>query len=228
MSPEPDGTRPFGTEPPEPPARPRTDETPVTAASTPDCGQTPVTVDNAHEAGGPPPERDLALDALAGARRMASGSYGTDAIDPRRARRRMRNKTANARRGSTDWTGSGPDARDPQPVKALMRSLFAERGWQQPVTEARVFTDWAALVGEAVAAKCTPVSLRDGELKLSAESSSWATQIRIMAPTLLGKLAAQLGPNVVTRLSVAGPSGPSWKHGFRAVPGARGPRDTYG
>jgi hypothetical protein len=32
----------------------------------------------------------------------------------------------------------------------------------------------------------------------------------------------------VTRMVVSGPSGPTWKHGLRSVPGARGPRDTYG
>ena len=44
----------------------------------------------------------------------------------------------------------------------------------------------------------------------------------------LAKLVAELGPTVVTRLSIGGPVGPSWKHGPRSVPGARGPRDTYG
>jgi predicted nucleic acid-binding Zn ribbon protein len=48
-----------------------------------------------------------------------------------------------------------------------------------------------------------------------------------MAPTILGKLHAQVGGNVVTRLRVVGPTAPSWKKGPRSVRG-RGPRDTYG
>ena len=63
---------------------------------------------------------------------------------------------------------------------------------------------------------------------MTAQSSAWATQIRLLAPKVLARLADQLGAGVVTRLTVAGPSGPSWKHGLRSVPGARGPRDTYG
>jgi predicted nucleic acid-binding Zn ribbon protein len=39
---------------------------------------------------------------------------------------------------------------------------------------------------------------------------------------------AELGPEVVTRLHISGPVGPSWKHGAWSVAGGRGPRDTYG
>ena len=106
--------------------------------------------------------------------------------------------------------------------------MFAERGWKQPLTEARIFTDWANLVGAEIAAHCRPATLRDGELKLTADSTAWATQIRLMGPALLARLATELGANVVSRLTVSGPTAPSWKHGFRSVPGARGPRDTYG
>jgi predicted nucleic acid-binding Zn ribbon protein len=39
---------------------------------------------------------------------------------------------------------------------------------------------------------------------------------------------AELGQQVVTKLIITGPVGPSWKHGGWSVRGARGPRDTYG
>jgi predicted nucleic acid-binding Zn ribbon protein len=45
---------------------------------------------------------------------------------------------------------------------------------------------------------------------------------------MLARIVAELGPDVVTRLVVTGPVAPSWKHGRFSVPGARGPRDTYG
>jgi len=91
-----------------------------------------------------------------------------------------------------------------------------------------VFADWPALVGPEIAARCQPVGLRDGELRLAAESTAWATQLRLMSSSLLATLVAELGPNVVTRLSIGGPVGPTWKHGAWSVRGARGPRDTYG
>jgi predicted nucleic acid-binding Zn ribbon protein len=65
-------------------------------------------------------------------------------------------------------------------------------------------------------------------LRIAAESTAWATQLRLLAGTLLARLVAELGPDVVTKLSISGPTGPSWKHGGRSVRGGRGPRDTYG
>jgi predicted nucleic acid-binding Zn ribbon protein len=106
--------------------------------------------------------------------------------------------------------------------------LFEQRGWNTPVAQARVFEDWAGLVGADIAAHCTPVSLTDGELRVAAETTAWATQLRLLGSKMLAKLAAELGPTIVHKVIITGPVGPSWKHGLRSVRGARGPRDTYG
>jgi predicted nucleic acid-binding Zn ribbon protein len=195
----------------------------VTPLSTDTGGKARQPVDDAQLSG-----RDLARAALAdaqamAARRRADKSAG---IHPRVQRRRRRNLEANNARRS--WSGARADERDPQPLGALMKNLFAERGWNRAVTEASVFTDWARLVGGDIADHCEPTALRDGELKVTAQSSAWATQLRLLAPRILGRLADELGAGIVTRMIVSGPSGPSWKDGLRSVPGARGPRDTYG
>ena len=70
-------------------------------------------------------------------------------------------------------------------------------------------------------------SLRDGVLTVSAESTAWATQLRMVQAQLLAKIAAAVGDGVVTSLKIQGPVAPSWRKGNRSVPG-RGPRDTYG
>ena len=172
--------------------------------------------------------RDLARSALADAQSMAARRRADQAagIHPRVQRRRRRNLEANNARRT--WSGAGADERDPQPLGAVVNALFAARGWKKPITEASVFTDWPRLVGEDLAEHCEPTGLREGELRVTAQSTAWATQIRLLAPRILGRLADQLGAGVVTRLTVTGPSGPNWKHGLRSVPGARGPRDTYG
>ena len=72
------------------------------------------------------------------------------------------------------------------------------------MAEGRVFSDWAALVGAEVAAHCTPQTLRDGELRIIAESTAWASQLRLLSATLLARLVAELGPTVVTKLHVSG------------------------
>jgi predicted nucleic acid-binding Zn ribbon protein len=52
-------------------------------------------------------------------------------------------------------------------------------------------------------------------------------QLRGMLPTLMTRIRAELGPDVVTRIRVHGPTAPTWSRGPRRIAG-RGPRDTYG
>jgi predicted nucleic acid-binding Zn ribbon protein len=166
---------------------------------------------------------DLARSALADARGIARTT-------PRRSRdAARRTRRANlAGRNKGGYSGPGPDPRDPQRIGPLLAGYVEERGWERPLAEARIFAEWSALVGADVAAHCTPPSLNLGELRIAAESTAWATQLRMLGSTLLARLVAELGPDVVTKLLITGPVGPSWKHGGRSVRGARGPRDTYG
>jgi len=125
------------------------------------------------------------------------------------------------------YSGPGPDPRDPQPFGAVLARLVKARGWEKPTAEATVFGDWAKVVGADVASHCRPVKLEDGELTIEAESTAWATQLRLLAAKLLIQIAGQVGHNVVTKLHIHGPAAPSWTRGPRRVRG-RGPRDTYG
>jgi predicted nucleic acid-binding Zn ribbon protein len=170
---------------------------------------------------------DLARAALANAQTLSRSRPGKAGERNRAARRRTRSDNLAGRTGG--YSGPGPDpARDPQPVGQVLSGYVQDRGWERPLAEGRVFTDWSQLVGHDVAAHCEPVSLLDGELRIAAQSTAWATQLRLLAGTLLARLVAELGPQVVTKLHITGPVAPSWKHGGRSVRGHRGPRDTYG
>ena len=144
---------------------------------------------------------------------------------------RSSTRAGGTRRGSgkraRGYSGPGPDARDPQLFGTVLARLIKTRGWQQPAAEGQVFGAWERVVGPDLAAHCRPIKLVDGELTVEAESTAWATQLRLLAGRLLGQIARQVGPNVVTRLHIHGPSAPTWSRGLRRVPG-RGPRDTYG
>lgn len=170
-------------------------------------------------------EPDLTRSALADARRVSRTLPGRRDRD---ARRRVRRENVTGRnRGG--YSGPGPDlGADPQRIGPILAGYVEERGWDRPLAEARIFAEWGGLVGADVAAHCEPQNLRDGELRIAAESTAWATQLRLLGSTLLARLVAELGPEIVTRLVITGPVGPSWKHGGRSVRGARGPRDTYG
>ena len=71
----------------------------------------------------------------------------------------------------------------------------------------------AAVVGEQIAEHATPTALRDGVLSVSAESTAWATQLRMVQAQLLAKIAAAVGDGVVTSLKITGPVAPSWRKG---------------
>lgn len=125
------------------------------------------------------------------------------------------------------WSGARPDDRDPQQLGRLASRMATERGWSQSLSGGAVFGRWTELVGAEIAEHAQPVSLRGGELTVQASSTAWATQLRLLQRQLLGRIAAGVGRDVVTKLRIHGPSAPSWRRGTRHVPG-RGPRDTYG
>jgi predicted nucleic acid-binding Zn ribbon protein len=62
---------------------------------------------------------------------------------------------------------------------------------------------------------------------LRADSTAWATQMKLLLPNLEKRLEEQIGIGRLSEIKILGPAAPSWKHGLRSVPG-RGPRDTYG
>lgn len=124
-------------------------------------------------------------------------------------------------------SGAGADDRDPQLIGPLVDALVDQRGWEVPVAVGGVESRWPAVVGPELAAHCQPESYDDGLLTVRADSTAWATQLRLLAPTLVARLNADLGDGTVTRVTVLGPAGPSWRKGRFRVKG-RGPRDTYG
>ncbi|KAA0114027.1 DUF721 family protein [Mycolicibacterium sp. P9-22] len=160
-----------------------------------------------------------ALEEARGAARSQGKDVGRGRVAPAK-----RAPAAGRRRR---WSGPGPDARDPQTFSAATRDLAQSRGWSKQVAEGSVMGQWATVVGDQIADHAVPTSLRDGVLTVSAESTAWATQLRMVQAQLLAKIAAAVGDGVVTSMKIQGPVAPSWRKGNRSVPG-RGPRDTYG
>lgn len=157
--------------------------------------------------------------AAARARGLRPGQSAVSAAQAARRRARVA--------GQSRLTGAGPDARDPQLFGDTVGRIIGERGWTTDVAVGGVVGRWAEIVGDEVAAHVTPETFQDGMLAVRADSTAWATQVRLLVPALLRRLAEELGEGVVERVTVAGPGGPSWRKGQRRVPG-RGPRDTYG
>jgi predicted nucleic acid-binding Zn ribbon protein len=163
--------------------------------------------ESADEVTGP----DLVRKALAEAK-AASKARGTA---PR---------SSSAKRGRPRVVG---DAREPMRFGQAISRLVAEKGWEDTTLRADVLANWDKVVGPEIADHCRPVSLEDGELVLVAESTAWATQLRLLTKTLLARVHDHAGPGVASKVTVRGPAAPDWRKGKLRVQG-RGPRDTYG
>jgi predicted nucleic acid-binding Zn ribbon protein len=148
-------------------------------------------------------------------------------LDAARAKRAARPAASTRGRRLRGYSGPGPDPRDPQPFAAVMARLMKIRGWEKPAAEAKLFGQWPDVVGADMAQHCRPVKLEAGELTVEAESTAWATQIRLLTTKLIGRIGREVGAGIVTKLTVHGPVTPSWSKGPKRVRG-RGPRDTYG
>jgi predicted nucleic acid-binding Zn ribbon protein len=166
---------------------------------------------------------DLVRRALEEARTAARGQ-GKQVGQGRHAPAARRASREGSRRR---WSGPAPDRRDPQPLGRAARELADTRGWSPRVAEGAVFGQWVQVVGEQIAEHTQPTALRDGVLTIVAESTAWATQLRLVQAQVLAKIAAAVGDGVVTSLRITGPAAPSWRKGPRHISG-RGPRDTYG
>jgi hypothetical protein len=168
------------------------------------------------------PARDFA------AKRMAGGD------PPAQARRPPGTGRTGGTGGSSGAVGGGGASRagrgrreDPQPLGAAIEGLLDDQGWRTSAAVGSVFGRWEQIVGEALAAHTRPGSFTDGELLVIADSTAWATQVRLLRAQLVRRLNAELGPGTVTGVKVRGPLPPQQRGQWR-VRDTRGPRDDYG
>ncbi|MFJ6528311.1 DUF721 domain-containing protein [Streptomyces longwoodensis] len=174
----------------------------------------------AQEPGGKPEQSgvDLARVALRAAREQA------------RARGDAARQKKQARRGGGLRSGARADGRDPMALGAAINRLLSERGWEAPAAVGGVMGRWPQIVGEDVAKHCEPERYDEDErvLVVRCDSTAWATNLRLLAPTLVARLNEDLGHGAVRQIKVQGPSGPVRRYGPLRAPGSKGPGDTYG
>lgn len=166
-----------------------------------------------------PEHRDDGLDLARALTRATARSAPASRKKPRSAPRRV---------AGGKVSGAHPDERDPQLLDSTLGRLVSDHGWEVDLRVHGVFGRWAELVGDEVAAHCTPESFDDGKVVVRTDSTAWATQLKLLAPTVVRRLNEQLGHGTVAVIEVLGPHLPTWKKGPRSVRDGRGPRDTYG
>ena len=155
---------------------------------------------------------------------------GSDLARTALARAKASARTAPTKKAPVRRPQYGDD-RDPQTVDKVLQGWLRDHGYESQVGSGSLIARWPEIVGDALADHVTPDSVRETdegrELWLRADSTAWATQVRLLLPQIHGRIASLLGSGVVDRIKVTGPAPPTRATGPRRVPG-RGPRDTYG
>ncbi|WP_433330999.1 DUF721 domain-containing protein [Spirillospora sp. CA-294931] len=105
---------------------------------------------------------------------------------------------------------------DPKAFGPAIRELLAARGWEQRAAVGGVFGNWPGMVGPELAEHTRPDRFEDGELTVIADSTTWATQLRLLSSTLVRRLNEELGHGTVRRVKVVGPSSPRRPGAWRA------------
>ena len=188
----------------EPP--PRDDPETRSGTTEPDDGAGPAVGDAA----------EAAAAALARARAAAKAKGLRPGLRPRR-------RVKDVPVGERSTAG-----RDPKLLGDQLDQFVTERGWVGDVAVGAVIGRWSQIVGPEIAQHCAPVDFVDGVLTVRADSTAWATQLRLLSSSLLTRLAEDVGEGTVGELRVVGPGAPTWSRGQRRVQDGRGPRDTYG
>jgi predicted nucleic acid-binding Zn ribbon protein len=116
---------------------------------------------------------------------------------------------------------------DPQPLSTAIDGLLSDHGWRTAAAVGSVFGRWDQIVGPEVAAHTRPERLADAELLVTADSTAWATQVRLLAVTLVRRLNEELGDGTVRRVIVRGPAPPRQPGAWR-VRGRRASNGDYG
>lgn len=155
-----------------------------------------------------------------------------EALDAVKAEARARGNFPARPASGAPREGQSSDRRerreDPAALTSAIDGLISDQGWKLAAATGALFGHWAQIVGAELAGHTKPESLIDGELTVLADSTAWATQLRLLAGQLVHRLNVELGDGAVRRVKVRGPASAQRRPGEWRVRGGRGPRDTYG
>lgn len=162
-----------------------------------------------------------------------AGDFG-DAARRMLARARAGARNAPVRRSAKvtpqQRSSARPDGRDPQTARSVLDAWLHDSGYSEALAAGGIHAHWVGIVGPDIAAHVTCETNETNEgrvLILRADSTAWATQVRLLLPDIRRRIEEVVGQPVTDPIRVVGPTPPKRPMGPRRVAG-RGPRDTYG
>ncbi len=100
------------------------------------------------------------------------------------------------------WEPLPTTERDPVALGGGLDAVVRRLGGGSAVTMVRVVDQWAAIIGEDLAAATTPVSITQGCLTVATVDAAFTTEIRFRQPQVCRRIAELCGDGGVDRLRV--------------------------
>lgn len=88
------------------------------------------------------------------------------------------------------------NARDPVPLSSSLDAVVRSLRGPSRAAVGGVFGRWSEAVGEQIAAHVQPVRLDEGVLLVEVDDPAWATQVKLLAGTLIERLRDVAGVEV--------------------------------
>ena len=109
---------------------------------------------------------------------------------------------------SRSVTGGLPVANELNRMKDVLSQMGAQLGMGQTLSVGKVWKRWPEIVGEDIAQHAEPTSLRDGVLRVRADSPAWTTEIGYLADEIRTRVNEATGSDLVTEVRVWNGPGP--------------------
>jgi predicted nucleic acid-binding Zn ribbon protein len=85
---------------------------------------------------------------------------------------------------------------------AILSGLAKRLGLESRLVELRLQHRWRHIVGEPTGSHTWPDQIRFKKLYLVVRNSVWLQQLTFLKPTLLEKICAEIGPDVITEIAL--------------------------
>ena len=91
---------------------------------------------------------------------------------------------------------------DPERIGKLLGAAGSAFGLASPAQVGKVWAEWRAIVGPGIAAHAEPTSLREGTLRVRADSPAWATELGYLGGEIKARVNRAVGSELVREVRV--------------------------
>ena len=91
---------------------------------------------------------------------------------------------------------------EPERLRDLLDDFGGRLGMGSAAGVGKVWAHWRGIVGPAIADHADPTSLRDGILRVRADSPAWSTEIGYLGTEIKSRINAAVGSALVTEVRI--------------------------